>query len=199
MKLHGTTTSPFVRRVRIVATEIGVPFELCTTATDDGQKALRAASPLWKSPAAEIDGQVIFDSLVIVEHLFRTHGYGPLRTAGGKQWVREQNLITAADVALESSTYLFQLDREGVDLTSAPYFTKQRERVASILGWLETQLNGTWLTDEPRLGLAEIVLVAALDWLEFRKRYPVESHPGLVAFRAAHADRPSIRSTYPAE
>jgi hypothetical protein len=33
----------------------------------------------------------------------------------------------------------------------------------------------------------------------FRKRYPVESLAGLDQFRASHADRPCMQSTYPAE
>jgi glutathione S-transferase len=52
MKLYGTTTSPFVRRVRVVADEVGEPIELVNTATDDGQAALLAISPIRKVPVA---------------------------------------------------------------------------------------------------------------------------------------------------
>lgn len=199
MKLYGTTTSPYVRRVRIVATELGVPFELVSTVGDDAEKALRALTPIWKKPIAEIEGQVVFDSHVIIEHLLRTHGYGPLRTAGGAAWLREHNLMSAIDGALDAGVYLFQLVREGVNPDSAPYLIKQRERVASVMAWLDQQLRGQWLTDEPRLGLAEIFLITTLEWMIFRKRYDVASHAALEKFRAAHADRESVRSTYPAE
>jgi glutathione S-transferase len=199
MKLYGSTTSPYVRRVRIVATELGVPFELILSSTDEGQKALRALSPIWKVPVAEVDGQTIFDSHVIIEYLHRRHGYGPLRTAGGAAWVREHNLVNAADATLDSLISLLYLERDGIETGKTPILVKQSDRVKSILTWFEGQLRDTWLTDEARLGMAEIALVTALDWIVFRKRYPVEDHPGLVAFRAAHADRPSIRDTFPAE
>lgn len=199
MKLHGTTTSPYVRRVRIVATELGLPFEFSLSGSDEGQKALRALTPVWKVPVAEVDDQVIFDSHVIIEHLLRRHGYGPLRTAGGAAWVREHNLVTAADGALDAAIYLFYLERDGIELGKTPYITKQAERLSSILGWFEGQLRGSWLTEEPRLGLAEITLMTVLDWLVFRKRYPVESHAALAQFRAAHSDRASIRDTFPTE
>ncbi len=199
MKLYGTTTSPYVRRVRIVATELGVPFELVSTVGDEAEKALHALTPVWKNPIAQIDGEVIFDSHVIIEHLLRRHGYGPLRTAGGVSWLREHNLMTAIDGALDAGVYMFQLVREGVNLDSAPYLIKQRERVASIMTWLDGQLRGQWLTEEPRLGLAEIFLITTLEWMVFRKRYEVESHAALEQFCAAHADRESVRSTYPAE
>ena len=59
MKLYGTTTSPFVRRVRAVAAEIGEPVELVNTASDAGQAQLREVSPIRKVPVAVIDGRRI--------------------------------------------------------------------------------------------------------------------------------------------
>ena len=62
MKLYGTTTSPFVRRVRIVAAEIGEPVDRIDTATEAGQAALRELSPIRKVPVAIVDGRTLFDS-----------------------------------------------------------------------------------------------------------------------------------------
>lgn len=201
MKLYGTTTSPFVRRVRIVAAELGVPFDLHDTVSPEGQAALRSLNPTWKVPTAVIDGKVVFDSHVIIEVLVRRRGLGPLRPVSSDPvaWAHEQNVMSAIDSALESAINLFYFVRDGIDESAVPYLVKQGERVGAILGWLENQLHGPWLTDEPRLGLAEIMLMTTLDWLEFRKRYPVDDHAGFAAFRAAHADRPSIRSTYPVQ
>ena len=58
MKLYGTTTSPFVRRVRVVATEVGQAFDLINTAHDAGTAALKAVSPIWKVPVVEVGGRV---------------------------------------------------------------------------------------------------------------------------------------------
>jgi glutathione S-transferase len=201
MKLYGTTTSPFVRRVRIVAAELGVAFELHDTATPEGQAALRSLNPTWKVPTAAIDGRVVFDSHVIVDLLLRRRGHGPLRPVSSDPaaWAEEQNLMAAIDSALESAINVFYFVRDGIDVDGMPYLVKQGERVASILGWLETRLRGPWLTDDARLGLSEIMLITALEWLQFRQRYPVDAHPGFTSFLAAHADRPSIRATYPAQ
>ncbi|HTE55952.1 MAG TPA: glutathione S-transferase family protein [Kofleriaceae bacterium] len=199
MKLYGTKTSPFVRRVRIVAAELGVPIELVDTTSDDGQKALRAVSPLWKVPVVELDGRVIFDSRIIIDHLLDEHGYGSLRPVSTEPsgWVCEQNLVSAIDTALESAVVVYYFDREGAELDRSPYLVKQRDRIESILGWIDSQLDGPWVTSEAQIGLSEIALVTALDWFVFRERYPVDSHPNLAAFRAAHAGHPSLRSTYP--
>src|SRR3972149_4198635 len=69
VRLFGTITSPYVRRVRIVATELGLPCELLDTAGAEGQARLRALSPIWKIPIAELDGQLVLDSHTITELL----------------------------------------------------------------------------------------------------------------------------------
>jgi glutathione S-transferase len=200
MLLYGSFTSPYVRRVRAVAAELGLDYEMVDTAPADGQQKLRAASPIWRVPTAVIDGAVIWDSHVIIDQLLSRHGHGGLRPrppVGAPGWAREQNLIHVADGALDAGINVFYLEREGVDVARTPYLLKQRERVASTLGWLERELHGAYFTDDRRFGLAELALFTALGWFQFRKRYPVDAHPGLTAFHAAHADRPSLAATVP--
>lgn len=201
MKIFGTTTSPFVRRVRIVAAELGVGFDLVNTATEEGQAALRQVTPIWKVPTAVVDDVTLFDSRVIIDYLIERHGWGPLRAPDGSdekdRW-RQQNLRNVIDGALDSGINLFYFERDGIDLTATSYFQRQQGRIRSALAWLEGELRGAHFTEGGPLGLAEIALVSALDWFTFRKRYDVDAHPGLVAFRNAHAHRDSIQSTYPA-
>jgi hypothetical protein len=127
MKLFGTTTSPFVRRVRVVAAEVGQPLELVNTATDGGQAELREVSPIWKVPVAEIGGRFLFDSRVIVDWLTTFHGWGDLR-APSDRW-REANLVNAIDSALESAIQLFYLRREGMDPMTIPFGQRQVDRI----------------------------------------------------------------------
>lgn len=74
--LYGTLTSPYVRRVRALAEELGVGFELVDVFTDSGQARLRERNPIWKVPSADFDGQLVFDSHVILDHLLAKHGAG---------------------------------------------------------------------------------------------------------------------------
>src|SRR6478672_6182552 len=125
MKLYGTTTSPFVRRVRIVAAELGEPVELVDTATEEGTRALQAVTPLWKVPVAELDGELLFDSRVICDALVAARGWGPLRPSVAA----DANLRTVADGALDSAINWFYLVRRDGAETDLPYLRKQRERV----------------------------------------------------------------------
>jgi len=189
MKLYGTTTSPFVRRVRVVAAEVGEPIERIDTATEAGQALLREVSPIRKVPLALVDGgRTIFDSRAIIDWLTLTRGWGEL--APPRDTWREANQLNALDAALDSVIQLFYLRRDGVAIDGTPYAARQLDRAAAIFAWIAPQLR----TDE--LGLPEISAVGALDWMEFRHSYPVE-RTGLDRLRAAWRDRPSLATTRP--
>jgi len=194
MKLYGTTTSPFVRRVRVVAGEAGVDHTLINTATDDGQAALRAVSPIWKVPVAELGGRILFDSRAIIDWLTTVHGWGGMR-APADRW-REANLVNAVDGALESGVQLFYLRRDGVDTDRLPLGRRQVERIAAVFDWLGGELGRDGFGDG--LGLAELSLIATLDWMDFREVYPTARHDAAFApLRAALRERPSLVATGP--
>jgi len=194
MRLYGTITSPFVRRVRIVAAEIGTSVELVNTATDEGQARLRALTPLWKVPIAEIDGRLIFDSRAIIDWLTTTRGWGRLAPPHDR-WT-QLNLINAIDGALESAIQVFYLRRDGVPLAGNPFAQKQHDRITSVFDWLAAELAAGHFGHEA--GLAEISLVCTLDWMEFRETYPVASLGGRFdGVRAQLAARDSFVTSRP--
>lgn len=186
VKLYGTLTSPFVRRVRILAELQNTRLELVRTDTDEGQKALSAVTPLWKVPVLDTGDQVLFDSRVILEWLLGRFGEGGLRVASGPERYRDQNLLTVIDGALDAAINGFYFARDGVEEHRAPYLRKQRERVGSALSWVESSMSGPWLSDEPRLGLPEVALLTTLEWMTFRNAYDVRAHPGFSEFLAHH-------------
>ena len=200
MKLYGTTTSPFVRRVRVIAAEVGEPVELVNTATPAGQAELRALSPIWKVPVAIVEpavagGTLIFDSRAIIEWLTTTHGWGELAPSRGR-W-RDQNLLNAIDGALDSVIQLFYLRRDGIAVEGTPYATHNLTRADAVFQWLATQLAADGRGFGDGIGLLEISLIAALDWMDFRKTYPTERAAALESVRAAWRDRPSLAATRP--
>jgi glutathione S-transferase len=199
MKLYGTITSPFVRRVRVVAEEVGLAVERVDTATEAGMAALREVTPIRKVPVAVIDGRTLFDSRVIIEWLTTTRGYGALAPPADR-W-REANLVNAVDAAIDSAIQVFYLRRDGVPAEGSVYEKRQMDRVDAIFEWLSGELAADGHSDRPTFGdgfsLPEISVIAALDWMEFRKAYPTERAPKLLALRAAWADRASIAGTRP--
>jgi glutathione S-transferase len=170
MKLYGTTTSPFVRRVRVVAAELGVEVTLVDTAPAEGQAALRAASPIWKVPVAEVDGRRLWDSRAIADWLLTTRGWGRLAPPRDPWAARGQ--LDAVDAALESAIGVFYLRRDGLDVSTLAFAARQRDRIASIFAWLGDELDAGRFGGAP--GLPELSLLCTLDWMTFRDAYPAE-------------------------
>ena len=160
------------------------------TATDAGMAQLRELTPIRKVPIAVVDGRMLFDSRAIIAWLVTTRGHGGLVPARDP-W-REGNAINAIDAALDAVIQLFYLRRDGVAIDGTAYATRQLERADAIFAWLGTQELST-----TQFGLAELSLVCALDWMEFRHTYPTERASAVAAVRAAWTDRPSVAATRP--
>lgn len=197
VRLYGSVTSPFVRRVRFLCNEVGLKFELIDSLTEAGQAAMREKNPIWKVPCAEIDDMVIWDSHTIIQYLTEKFPGNPglLRNPQGAERWREANLVSAADGCVESAINVFYLRKDGVKTDEVAYLIKQRARVESILTWLKSQLKGNYFTVEPKIGLSELTLYCILDWLRFREMYPVNADPVLKGYLDFHGSHPSFVAT----
>jgi glutathione S-transferase len=196
IRLFGSYTSPYVRRVRIVADELGLPLELIDTVPPEGQAELRKRSPIWKVPVAEIDGQLVFDSHVITELLLERYGRGKLAPLSVDD-VEARNAMSVIDGALDALINAFYLGKEGVTPEQAPYLKKQSERAAASLAWLEQNVHEPFVTSRKQLGLPEIALGSALGWMRFRNVYDIEQHQRLMRCFEELERRPSFDSTQP--
>ena len=85
MKLIGSITSPYVRKVRIVMAEKKLDFQF---ALEDpwASDALLASNPLGKVPCLVMEGgEAVFDSRVIVEYLDTLSPVGKLLPPLGRE------------------------------------------------------------------------------------------------------------------
>jgi glutathione S-transferase len=201
MKVIGTKTSPFVRRVRIVAQLVGAPCELCDSSTDEGRAILERASPIWKIPVLETDEGCLYDSHLIIDYLIDRFGQGAVRLPGPAHRWHEANRIHVIDGALDAAINVLYFRREGIAPDAAPYLKKQVDRVASAMRWLEADLavRQSEASTGGSVGLFEIALVTTLDWMRFREMYPVGQHPSLVSFSAPFDDLEAFSSTRPVQ
>jgi glutathione S-transferase len=193
MRLYGSFTSPYVRRLRILARELGEPVELVDTTTPAGQAALRAVAPLGKVPIVELDGEVVFDSRVISDLLVARRGRGPLRPPQAG----DENLRSVADGALDALVNTFYLVRQDGADPALPYLARQVERAAEAFAWLAERVHGPSFSRDGGLGLPEIAVVTALGWTHFRGVYDPAAHPSLAALCATWEARPSFAATRP--
>jgi glutathione S-transferase len=196
LRLFGTTTSPYVRRVRIVAMELGLPMELVVVSTPEGQERLSEVSPIWKVPTLVIvdEGQTVLDSHAIVELLLRRCGPGDIRPFASDDIVA-RNVLAVIDGALDSLINALYLARDGIDSFHSAYMRKQVDRAENALMWLGARVGDTGFG--PGFGLTEIALVAAIDWIRLRSALPLERHDRLVRAAASWNSRASVAATAP--
>ena len=70
MKLIGSATSPYVRKVRIVMAEKKLDFQFILEDVWAANTTITASNPLGKVPCLVMEGgEAVFDSRVIVEYL----------------------------------------------------------------------------------------------------------------------------------
>ena len=69
----GVSASPFVRKVRVLLAEKGVPYELDPVIPFNASPEFKQMSPLGKVPAYRDGDRVLCDSSVICAYIERTH------------------------------------------------------------------------------------------------------------------------------
>lgn len=202
MKLLGSLTSPYVRKVRIVMAEKKLDYQLVLEdvwASD----AILKANPLGKVPCLVMEGsEAVFDSRVIVEYLDTLSPVGRLIPASGRERVEVRTWEALADGLLDACV-LARLEQ-----TWPGRHDGERSRA-----WIERQLTkvnhavnamATGLGDKPfaagaHFSLADVALGCALGYLDFRFaaidwRTPF---PNLARLADKLAQRPSFIETLP--
>jgi glutathione S-transferase len=195
MILRSSSSSPFVRKVRIAAAVLDLTkrIEIVPADTSDPTDTLRVQNPLGKIPTLVLaDGRAIYDSAVILEYLDHLAGGGRILPSGPERF----DVLTRAALA------------DGV--TDAAilkvYETRWREDGARSARWLDHQTGkiGRGLAaldslhpDPDRIDVASIALACALGYLDLRFAGAWRTErPKLAAWLAAFSTKvPAFEAT----
>jgi glutathione S-transferase len=202
MKLIGSTTSPYVRKVRVVLAEKKLDYQFVL---EDvwGSEAILASNPLGKVPCLVMEGaEAVFDSRVIVEYVDTLSPVGKLIPASGRERVEVRTWEALADGLLDASI-LARMEQHWSGRTDAQrsqaWIDRQMVRVHAAL-----QAMSRGLGDKPycvgiHMTLADIAVGVALAYLDFR--YPAidwrSESPNLNKLYDKLAARPSFIDTAP--
>jgi glutathione S-transferase len=199
MIVYTSPTTPFGRKVRMVAIEKGVDGKIDWRNVDPWTDPfVGTKNPLGKVPALELaDGTVLFDSSVIVEYL-DVHTVGlPLLPADGPRRWKCLALQALADGILDAAVAARIEGRRPETLRSADWVERQHTTMERGLAALESESES--FGETPNLGT--LATSALLGYLDFR--YPeLDWHsrcPRLSAWHKAFSTRPSYLSTEPPE
>jgi len=202
MKLTYSPASPFARKVRIAAIELGLidKIEFVPASVTPGQpndEYSRDISPLKKLPVLILDeGGVILDSYVIAEYLDELAGGGKLIPASGPARWR---------VKTDHSILQGMLD----SMLLCRYEKMVRPKELHWSAWVDDHWQRAWngmKTFEGRqdvlsgpFNIAQIALACVLGYADFRFADCGwrNSFPKLAAFNEKMLTRPSVRISVP--
>lgn len=202
MKLIGSLTSPYVRKVRIVMAEKKLDFQLVLEDVWNSDEILRA-NPLGRVPCLVMEGgEAVFDSRVIVEYLETLSPVGRLIPTAGRERVEVRTWEALADGLLDASvaarleqTWPGRTD----DQRSSAWIARQLSRVDSALAAMSRGLGNKAHCAGVPFTLADIATGCALGYLDFR--FPQIDwrgrHANLAKLYEKLAARPSFIDTRP--
>lgn len=196
MKLYSNPASPFARKCRVIAHELGLKLELILTKPFEDPD-FRRVNPLGKIPALLLDdGSVLIDSPVICEYL--NHTGGGKFFPGMNIWQHNTGRWKALGLQALGDGIADAAVAYMVEGRQDPVNEKQRVRhMAAVIAGLDA-LERTKFAKDPTIG--EIAVACALGYLVFR--IPdldwKTSRPRLAEWYARFCEYPSMQATEPA-
>lgn len=202
MKLIGSLTSPYVRKVRVVLAEkrLDYQFEIEDVWASD---RILASNPLGKVPCLVMEGgEAIFDSRVIVEYVDTLSPVSRLIPSGGRDRAEVRTWEALADGLLDAAV-LARLERTWAGRAdgerSQAWIDRQMTKIRTALVALARGLGERPYCTGIHLTLADIATGCALGHLDFR--FPDiawrEQHPNLGRLSDKLNNRPSFIDTAP--
>ena len=200
MKLYGSETSPYVRKVRIVIKEKGIPCEFIVEGPADAAGNVAALNPLGKIPVLVRDaGDVLFDSPMIAEYLDSIKGDPLLPPAGEARWM-VQRWHALGQGIMDAVIARMMEGRKPVEKQMQEVIVKQEAKVAAALKYADAAKKGANYLVNDRFSLADIALGVALEYIDLRYAHDWRGkYPRLAQWQAGIAKRAAFIETLPPE
>jgi len=202
MQLIGMLDSPYVRRVAVSLSLLGLAFEHRPISVFRGFAAFAAINPVVKAPSLVCDdGEVLMDSTLILQYAQSiAAGRRSLMPSGLAPMQRALRLVGLALAACEKSVQIvYERDLRPPDRRHEPWLERIRGQLGAAYFGLEAELHR-----QPLVATSEAITQAgvsvAVAWQFTQALLPgivdAAAHPGLAAHSAAAEALPEFRA-YP--
>lgn len=201
MKLIGSVTSPYVRKVRVVLAEkkLDYAFELENVWSPDTKIA--ASNPLGKVPCLVMeDGSTMYDSRVIAEYLDTLTPVCKLLPANSRDRANVKVWEALADGVGDAAVLAYlERSQRPAELQSQAWIDRQMGKVQQGLQVMSDNLGEQAFCMGIHYTLADVAVGCVLGWLSLR--FPAidwrGAHPNLARLFDKLSERPSFKDTVP--
>jgi glutathione S-transferase len=204
MKLLGSTSSPYVRKVRVVMAEKKLDYAFVMEDVWSADTNIAEANPLGKVPCLVMEGaEALFDSRVIVEYLDTLSPVGKLIPTVGRERAEIKTWEALADGVMDAAISA-RLESHWPGRTksqrSNAWIERQMGKVEAALKAMSKALAEKPYCAGIHLTLADVAVGVTLGYLDFR--FPQldwrTPHPNLQRLYDKLMLRPSFSETAPA-
>jgi glutathione S-transferase len=182
--LRSSPASPFGRKVKLSASILGLldRIQIVDADTLNPEDSIRQQNPLGKIPALILEnGEVLYDSRVIVEYLDHLAGGGRVIPNGAERFSALRDQALADGIMDAALLQVYEGRFRPTDRHEPKWVDHQADKVRRGLDYAEAHLSAPGQD----LHIGQIALACALGYLDLRfgGRWR-ESHPKLVAWLA---------------
>ena len=201
MKLIGSLTSPYVRKVRVVMAEKKLDYELVLENVWASDTKIMQYNPLGKVPCLVMeDGGAMFDSRVIVEYLDTLTPVGKLIPPNGRERAEVKCWEALADGISDAAIAVYlEKTKRPEPLRSPEWIARQTEKLNGGLKAMSAGLKDTAFCTCNHYTLADVAVGCALGWISLR--FPEidwrGDYPNLAKLFDKLSERQSFKDTVP--
>lgn len=203
MKLIGSTTSPYVRKVRIVLSEKKLDYQFVLEDVWAADTQMARFNPLGKVPCLVMEGgEAVFDSRVIVEYLDTLSPVGKLIPAPGRERAEVKTWEALADGVLDAAILARMEDvwtLRPAEQRSQAWIDRQLSKIDLALKAMSQGLGDKPFCSGIHLSLSDVAVGCALGYLDFR--FPAiawrNAHPNLAKLADKLGQRQSFIDSLP--
>jgi glutathione S-transferase len=198
MKLLGTNTSPYVRKVRLVLLEKNIPHDYTVDPPREPGSQVARVNPLGRIPALILDDETcVFDSPVIAEYADTLNDHPVLiPRSDAKARMRVRRWEALADGIMDSAVVVRMESIRPPEKQEANNITLHNNAITRALDYAAELLGSREWCEGDAITLADLALVSALIYLDLRQaeRDWRGAYPGLAAWFARMGQRASVRT-----
>ena len=198
MKLLGTNTSPYVRKVRLMLLEKNIPHDYSIAPPRDPGGQVARVNPLGRIPALILDDETcVFDSPVIAEYVDTLNDNPvliPRLDVLARMRVKRWEAL--ADGIMDSAVAVRTESMRPADKQEADNIVRHNEAISRTLTYAADQLGEREWCEGTTITLADLALISALIYLDLRQpeRDWRKLHANLAAWFARISERASVHA-----
>jgi glutathione S-transferase len=200
MKLIGSLTSPYARKVRIVLAEKKIDYEFEVDSPWAAETRVPSVNPLGKVPVLILDDStVLFDSRVIVEYIDSVAPNNKLMPESNRERAEVKRWGAVADGICDAAVLIFLEIKRPQAQQSAEWIARQHDKIARGIDYMAAQLGeGNWCMGT-HFSLSDVGAACALGYISFR--FPeidwASKYPNLARLYDKMMLRPAFAETAP--